>query len=80
MDGYWNIEGNGDLSDSSTGFTRFIILDEKLPDGYTWFGERLTKKQTTFRPDCLWPEIWKDMSESSATKRKTEVGYRKTEA
>ena len=35
IDDYWNIEGNRDISDSWTGFTRFTILDEKPPDGYT---------------------------------------------
>ena len=62
IDDYW------DLSDSWTGFTRFTVLDEKAPDGKTWSGERLTKKQTTSRPDYLWPEIWKDMSEAPQLK------------
>ena len=70
MDDYWNIEENRDPSDSWTGFTRFTILDEKPPDGYTWSGGRLTKKQTTSRPDCLWPETWKDMSEAAQGKEK----------
>ena len=78
-DDYCIFEGNRDLSDSWTGFTRFTTLDEKLPDGYTWSGVRLTKKQTTSRPDYLWPETWKDMSEAAQRKRKTKVGYRKTE-
>ena len=58
-DDFWNIEGNGDLSDSWTGFTRFTLSEGRPPDVYTWSGERLTKKQTTSRPDYLWPEIWK---------------------
>ena len=47
MDDYWNLEGNRDLPDSWTGFTRFTISDEQTPDGYTWSVERLTKKQTS---------------------------------
>ena len=31
---------------------------------------RLTRKQTTSRPDTLWPEIWKDMSDASKRKEK----------
>ena len=27
------------------------LLDEKAPDGYTWFGEILTRKQLTSRPN-----------------------------
>ena len=33
-------------------------------------GERLTRKQTTSKPDTLWPEIWKDMSDASRRKEK----------
>ena len=40
------------------------LLDGKPPDGFSWSGERLTRKQTTSRPDTLWPEIWKDMSDA----------------
>ena len=45
-------------------------IGRKPADGYTWSGERLTKKQTTSRPDYLWPEIWKDMSEAAQRKEK----------
>ena len=58
IDDYWNIDGSRDLSDSWTVFTQFILMKEKLPDGYMWSGERLTKRQATSRPDHLWPEIW----------------------
>ena len=50
--------------------TRFTVLDEKPPDGYTWSRARRTRKQTTSRPDTLWPEIWKDMSDASKRKEK----------
>ena len=59
IDDYWNVDGSRDLSDYWTGFTRFILLEEKPPDGYLWSGERLTREQLTSRPDQLWPEIWK---------------------
>ena len=51
-------------------FTRFTLKSEKPPDGYTWSGKRLTRKQTTSRPDTLSPEMWKHMSDAS--KRKEE--------
>ena len=35
---HWNIDGNRDLSDSWTGFTRFTIYDEKPLDGFSWSG------------------------------------------
>ena len=59
------------MSNSWTGlFARFTTLDEKPSDGETWSGERLTRKQATFRPDSLWPEIWEEMSEASKRKEK----------
>ena len=70
IDDYWNVDGDRELSDAWTGFTRFTFLDEKPPDGFTRSGERLTRKQTTSRPDTWWPEIWKDMSEAPKRKEK----------
>ena len=50
IDDYWNIDGSRDLSGSWTGFTQFILLEEKPPDRYMWSGGRLTGKQLTSRP------------------------------
>ena len=47
IEGYWNVDEDRELSDAWTGFTRFILLNNRPPDGCTWFGERLTRKQTT---------------------------------
>ena len=33
------------------------LLKEKCPKGYLWSGRRLTKIQTTFRPDNAWREV-----------------------
>ena len=54
----WNVDGNRNLSDSWTGFTRFTLLNETPPKGFQWSGERLTKIQTTSRPDHIWPDTW----------------------
>ena len=70
IDDYWNIDGSRDLSDPWTGFTQFTLLEEKLPDGYMWSGERLTRKQLTSRPDHLWPELWKSMGKHAKLKEK----------
>ena len=45
IDNYWIVDGNRELSDAWTGFTRFIVLNEKPLDGYTGSGRRLTRKQ-----------------------------------
>ena len=65
IDDYRNIDGSRDLSDPWTGFTQFTLLD-----GYTWSGERLTRKQLTSRPDYLWPELWKSMGKHAKLKEK----------
>ena len=51
IDDCWNVDGDRELSHTWTGFTRFTTLKEKPPDGYTWSGRRLTRKETTSRPD-----------------------------
>ena len=51
IDDYWNIDGSRDLFGYWTGFTQFILLEEKPPNGYMWSGERLTRKQLTSGPD-----------------------------
>ena len=67
---YWNIAGSRDLSDSLTGFTQFAPLSEKPPEGYMWFGRRLTKRQATSRPDHLWPELWRGMVRNAQLREK----------
>ena len=73
IDDYWNIDGSRDLSDPWTGFTQFILLEEKPPNG----GERLTRKQLTSRPDHLWPEIWKTMGKNAKLKEKQKWSHEK---
>ena len=38
IDDNWNIDGSRDLSDYWTGFTQFILSEEKPPDGYVVSG------------------------------------------
>ena len=47
-----------------------FLLNEKPPDEYTWSGERLTRKQTTSRPDNVWPDMRKHMCDASKRKEK----------
>ena len=50
------MDGDRGLSDTWTGFTRFIVLNEKPPDGYTWSGGRLQENR---RPPGLTNFGWK---------------------
>ena len=79
IEDYWNADGDRELRDTWIGSTRFTISSEKPPDGYTWPG-RLTRKETTSRPDKFWPEMWKHMSEASKRKEKQKMDYRETKA
>ena len=70
IDDHWNVDGDREITDAWTGFTRFTLLNERPPDGCTWSGVRLTRKQTTSRPDNVWPDMWKHMSDASKRKEK----------
>ena len=78
IDDYWNVDGDRELSYTWTGFTRFTILREKPPNGCTWSGRRLTRKQTTSRPDKVVARYVETHVGCIKTQRKAKVGYRKT--
>ena len=46
------------------------LLNERPPDACSWSGERLTRKQTTSRPDNVWPDVWKHVSDAAKKKAK----------
>ena len=77
IDDYWNIDRSRDLSDLWTGFTQFILLDEKASDGKSWSGGRLTRKQLTSRLDYLWPELWRSMGKNAKLKEKQKLSEEK---
>ena len=77
IDDYWNIDGSRELSDSWTGFTQLILLEEKTPDGYMWSEGRLTRKQLTSMPDHLWPELWEKMGKNAQVKEREKWSHEK---
>ena len=80
IDDYWNIEGDRDQSDAWTGLTRFTILDEKPPDGFSWSRGRLTKKKKQHPDQITCGQKDGHYVRRKSTQRKTKVGYRKTKA
>ena len=70
IEDYWNVDGQREFSDAWTGFTRFVLLKGRPPEGYTWSGDRLSRKQTTSLPDDVWPDMWKFMSDAARKKAK----------
>ena len=53
----YGLKNTEELSDAWTGFTRFVLLSEGPPDGFSWSATRLTRKQTTSRPDNMYGQI-----------------------
>ena len=70
IDDYWNVDGERELSDAWTGFTRFTLLNERPPDGSSWYWRKCTREETTSRPDNVWPDMWKHMSDAATSKAK----------
>ena len=70
IEDYWNVDGDRELSDAWTGFTRFTFLNEKNTGWIYMLRFETDKKQTTSRPDTVWPEMWKHMSDTSKRKEK----------
>ena len=79
IDDYWNIDEDRRFSDSWTGFSKFTVLEGTPPKGYTWSGERLTKNQTTTRPDHVWPEALSRIGKAAQRRAKTRMVNRETE-
>ena len=72
IDDYWTVDSSKHLSDSWRGFTKFTLLKEKPPKGYMWSGERLTKIQTTTRPDDVCPEVLTKFGKAAQNREKQE--------
>ena len=77
IDDLWNVDGYRNLSDSWTGFTRFTFLNETPPKGFLWSGGRLTKIQTTSRPDHIWPDAWTRIGKAAQRREKQEWAIQK---
>ncbi len=77
IDDYWNVDGDRNLSDSWTGFTRFTLLNETPPKGFMCSGERLTKIQTTSHPDHVWPDAWTRIGKAAQRREKQEWAIEK---
>ena len=70
IDDYWDVDGEKELSDAWTGFTRFIFLIERAHDRYTWSGWTQTRKETNSGPDNVKPDMWKHVSDAAKSKAK----------
>ena len=67
---YWNGDEDRELFRCMDRFHKIYFLNERPPDGFSWSAERLSRKRTTSRPDNVWPDMWKHMSDASKRKAK----------
>ena len=79
IDDFWNIDGSRDLSEFLDRFSLSLLYWKKLPFGYMWFGQRLTKRQVTSRPVRLWPELWIKLGRNAKLKEKHKWSNEKPE-
>ena len=74
------MDGEKEWSDAWTGFTRFVLLKDRPPKGHTRYGERLTRKPKTSRPDDVWPDMWKFMSDAAKKRKLNKDGLSRNES
>ena len=53
IEDYMKVDRERELSDARTGFTRFILVNERSPDGYTWSGRRYKKTNNLSPGQCM---------------------------
>ena len=73
IDDYWNIDGSRDLSDYWTGFTQFILLEEKPPDGYMWSGGEITEKTANIQARSFMARTLEENGKKCPTKGEAKV-------
>ena len=80
IDDCLNVDENRSLSDSWTVFTKFTLLKETPPTGFSSSGGETGKnsKKTT-RLDHIWPEAWFRIGNVVQKREKTRMGTRETE-
>ena len=48
IDDHWNVDGEKELPDAWTGFTSFVLLKERPPEGFSWSGRDLKGNKKNF--------------------------------
>ena len=54
-------------------FHKIQFIKRKTSQGQIWSGERLTKVQTTTRPDHVWPDVWSKIGKAAQDREKTRI-------
>ena len=80
IEDYWNVDGEKELSDAWTGFTRFILLNERPPDGYTWSGRETYKETNHLKTRQCVARFVETYVRCSEKESKTQMGCRETKA
>ena len=80
IDNHWNVDGERELSDTWTGFTRFTVLDEKPPGWIHMVGGETDKKTNDLQTRRFVARDLERYVRCIETQREAEVGYRETKA
>ena len=77
MDDYWNVDGERETIRCMDRLHKIHFIERKLTDVHGPEGD--FRKQTTSRPDNLWPDMWKQMSDAAKKQSEAKVGHRETQ-
>ena len=80
IDDYWNVDGDRELSDTWTGFTRFTFLNEKTTGWIHMFRGETDKKTNDLQARHFVARDFERYVRCVETQRKAKVGYRETRA
>ena len=58
-------------------FHKIYAIKRDTSKGYVWSGGRLTKNQTTARPDHIWPDAWTRIGKAAQRREKQEWAIEK---
>ena len=71
IDDYWNVDSSRHLSNSWKGFTQSSFYRKRnLQKDICGPRERLTKIQTTSRPDHVWLEVWAKIGKAAQNRKR----------
>ena len=79
IENYWNVDGEKDLSDAWTGFTRFILEFKSDQKGSPGAGRDLQENNQRL-VQTMYGQICGSMSDAAKEESKTKMGYRETKA
>ena len=73
IDDYWNVDGERIITCMDR-LHKVHFIERKATWRIYMVWRRLTRKQTTSRPDSVWPDMWKRMSDMQRKAKRSKSG------